>query len=55
MSTKNTDTHSAPASTVDPGCMHGPEHGQQDAIEICNTDDLHREKALRESALRVPR
>jgi hypothetical protein len=35
--------------------MHGPERSQQDGIAVCNLDDQLREKALRESSLRVPR
>jgi hypothetical protein len=55
MSTNNADTHSNPAVTSEPGAMHGPERSQQDGIAVCNVDDQLREKALRESSLRVPR
>jgi hypothetical protein len=59
MSIHKVDTDSNAGGTADdtatPAGMHPPAHGPHDAIGICNTDDLRREKALRESSLRVPR
>jgi hypothetical protein len=59
MSSTSVNTDSKPGGTADdtatPAGMHPPAHGPHDAIGICNTDDLRREKALRESSLRVPR